>query len=167
MSDEQNAILAYADSYRKEAGRGQKLVDIWSLITDIERNMAPHLTDALSQLAALREELVQTRESHESMRADLVATEQRLADLTSALERGKMWMGLFRAWIGNYGVVAEDHLMVIRTLKGLPQPPSEFDATLNKPEEAKSPTEREEDDRWLQMKDDAERADYFDEEAKS
>lgn len=49
---------------------------------------------AQSELAALREELVNTRESHESMRADLIATdarltaaEQRNAVMTKALER--------------------------------------------------------------------------------
>ena len=57
----------------------------------------------------------------------LNAADQRIDELTQALERGKMWVGQFRAWYGDSGVVAEDHLMIIRTLRGLPHPPTEFD----------------------------------------
>ena len=57
----------------------------------------------------------------------LNAADQRIDELTQALERGKMWVGQFRAWYGDSGVVAEDHLMIIRTLRGLAHPPSEFD----------------------------------------
>lgn len=66
MSDTHNAILDYADSYRQMERTGTKSVDIWSVITDIERNMSPHLTEAQSRLAALREELSQ-RDSFESL----------------------------------------------------------------------------------------------------
>ena len=96
---------------------------------------------AQSELAALREELTSRNEviamkAREVVEAQTAVTgwatkckaaDQRNSELTQALERGKLWMGQFRAWIGDYGVIAEDHLMVIRTLKGLPHPPSEFD----------------------------------------
>lgn len=54
-----NPILGYADSYRNEARRGQKLVDIWSVITDLERNIAPLFT-APPELAELQAELADT-----------------------------------------------------------------------------------------------------------
>lgn len=59
MSDTHNAILDYADSYRQMARDpdGDGRVMCASVAVDIERNMAPLLTEAQSQLAALREEL--------------------------------------------------------------------------------------------------------------
>lgn len=75
-----NPIIGYADSYRQMARTGTTSIDVWSIITDLERNMAPLMTTAQSELAALREDLANCRESHESMRSDLTATEQRLAD---------------------------------------------------------------------------------------
>lgn len=62
MSEESNPILGYADSYRSMERQGTKSVDIWSVITDLERNMAPLMAAAQSELAALREELAKARE---------------------------------------------------------------------------------------------------------
>lgn len=36
-----NTVLAYADSYRDMAKQGVESVPIWSVITDLERNIAP------------------------------------------------------------------------------------------------------------------------------
>ncbi|MDM4131732.1 hypothetical protein QTP25_25000 [Klebsiella oxytoca] len=36
-----NPVLAYADSYRDMAKQGVKSVPVWSVITDLERNIAP------------------------------------------------------------------------------------------------------------------------------
>lgn len=36
-----NPVLAYADSYRDMAKQGFESVPIWSVITDLERNIAP------------------------------------------------------------------------------------------------------------------------------
>jgi hypothetical protein len=36
-----NSVLAYADSYRDMAKQGVESVQIWSVITDLERNIAP------------------------------------------------------------------------------------------------------------------------------
>lgn len=41
-----NPVLGYADSYRRMASRGVENVPIWSVITDLERNIAPLYTGA-------------------------------------------------------------------------------------------------------------------------
>lgn len=41
LADNRNPVLAYADSYRDMAKQGVESVPIWSVITDIERNIAP------------------------------------------------------------------------------------------------------------------------------
>ncbi|EPJ0131057.1 MULTISPECIES: hypothetical protein [Klebsiella] len=38
---DRNPVLAYADSYRDMAKQGAESVPIWSVITDLERNIAP------------------------------------------------------------------------------------------------------------------------------
>lgn len=38
---DRNPVLAYADSYRDMAKQGVESVSIWSVITDLERNIAP------------------------------------------------------------------------------------------------------------------------------
>ena len=38
---DRNPVLAYADSYRDMANQGVESVPIWSVITDLERNIAP------------------------------------------------------------------------------------------------------------------------------
>ncbi|HBR5858957.1 TPA: hypothetical protein MYM74_000765 [Klebsiella pneumoniae] len=38
---DRNPVLAYADSYRDMAKQGVESVPIWSVITDLERNVAP------------------------------------------------------------------------------------------------------------------------------
>lgn len=39
-----NPVLAYADSYRDMAKQGVESIPVWSVITDIERNIAPLYT---------------------------------------------------------------------------------------------------------------------------
>ncbi|CAM7884504.1 hypothetical protein [Enterobacter hormaechei] len=39
-----NPVLAYADSYRDMAKQGVESVAVWSVITDLERNIAPLFT---------------------------------------------------------------------------------------------------------------------------
>lgn len=39
-----NPVLAYADSYREMAKRGVESIPVWSVITDLERNIAPLYT---------------------------------------------------------------------------------------------------------------------------
>lgn len=38
-----NPVLAYADSYRDMAKQGVESIPVWSVITDLERNIAPHI----------------------------------------------------------------------------------------------------------------------------
>lgn len=88
---------------------------------------------ARSELAALREELA-TTESMRKFFADaaveldnrLTAAEQRNAELTSALVRARLWVEECRRF-GDDGTIAEDWMMIMRTLKGHPHPPTEFD----------------------------------------
>ncbi|MFV5984082.1 hypothetical protein ACNPB3_19635 [Klebsiella pneumoniae] len=66
---DRNPVLAYADSYRDMAKQGVESVPIWSVITDLERNIAPlyrhaqqpvvpdDVLDALQKVARLRLEL--------------------------------------------------------------------------------------------------------------
>ncbi|MCM7451680.1 MULTISPECIES: hypothetical protein [Enterobacter cloacae complex] len=39
-----NPVLAYADSYRDMANHGVESIPVWSVITDLERNIAPLFT---------------------------------------------------------------------------------------------------------------------------
>ncbi|MDD8300074.1 hypothetical protein LAW39_01955 [Escherichia coli] len=41
---QRNPVLAYADSYRDMAERGVESIPVWSVITDLERNIAPLYT---------------------------------------------------------------------------------------------------------------------------
>lgn len=89
MDGVKNPIVGYADSYRLMQRDGAKTIDIWSIITDLERNMVPAVED---ELAALRKELAASRlneynaqvkmsEQHDK----LTAAEQRNAALTELL----------------------------------------------------------------------------------
>ena len=49
----ENPVMRYADSYRQMARTGTKSIDIWSVITDLERNIAPLYT-APPELAELQ-----------------------------------------------------------------------------------------------------------------
>lgn len=64
---DRNPVLAYADSYRDMAKQGVQSVPIWSVITDLERNIAPlyrhaqpvaevpeDVLDALQKVARIR-----------------------------------------------------------------------------------------------------------------
>ena len=63
---DRNPVLAYADSYRDMAKQGVESVPIWSVITDLERNIAPlyrhaqqpvvpqDVLDALQKVARIR-----------------------------------------------------------------------------------------------------------------
>ncbi|MDM3280745.1 hypothetical protein OGW16_15310 [Citrobacter sp. Ce104] len=43
-ASQRNPVLAYADSYRDMAKRGVESIPVWSVITDLERNIAPLYT---------------------------------------------------------------------------------------------------------------------------
>lgn len=72
MSEVHNPILGYADSYRLMVRMAEKegkplVVSMWSVITDLERNMAPLMDSAQSELAALREELAELGERYSKL----------------------------------------------------------------------------------------------------
>ncbi|WP_395263251.1 hypothetical protein [Klebsiella quasipneumoniae] len=52
---DRNPVLAYADSYRDMAKQGVESVPIWSVITDLERNIAPLYRHAQPAPVAERE----------------------------------------------------------------------------------------------------------------
>ncbi|MEB1078694.1 DUF551 domain-containing protein [Citrobacter portucalensis] len=66
---QRNPVLAYADSYRDMAKRGVESIPVWSVITDLERNIAPlyatppspvvpdDVLDALQKVARIRLDL--------------------------------------------------------------------------------------------------------------
>ena len=66
---QRNPVLAYADSYRDMAKRGVESIPVWSVITDLERNIAPlyatppspvvpdDVLDALQEVACIRLDL--------------------------------------------------------------------------------------------------------------
>lgn len=66
---------------------------VWRMIERRVAGLPEELSAAQSELAALREELAKTRESHESMRADLIATDERL---TAAEQRNAECIALLR-----------------------------------------------------------------------
>jgi hypothetical protein len=97
MSDVKNPILGYADSYRQMArvakaeGRHQ-MIDMFSVVTDLERNIAPLFTAAQSELSALREELAIKTEAYQGahmmctdLKDSLTAAEQRNATLIASI----------------------------------------------------------------------------------
>ncbi|HCR1892464.1 TPA: hypothetical protein ONC27_004181 [Enterobacter asburiae] len=47
---QRNPVLAYADSYRDMAKRGVESIPVWSVITDLERNIAPLYTAPTAQV---------------------------------------------------------------------------------------------------------------------
>lgn len=94
MSEVKNPIFEYADQYRAEARRGQKLADIWlQLGTDLERNIAP-LWDAQRLRADTAEARVESDQGVMQANLDeivrlqgkLAAAEQRIAELKGSLE---------------------------------------------------------------------------------
>lgn len=54
-----NPVLGYADSYRQMARTGTKSVDVWSIITDLERNIAPLFSSPPAPVAVAVDEGVE------------------------------------------------------------------------------------------------------------
>lgn len=50
-----NVVMRYADSYRSMARTGTATIDVWSIIIDLERNMAPEVTELLKEVTDLKE----------------------------------------------------------------------------------------------------------------
>lgn len=60
---ERNPVLAYADSYRDMAKQGVESIPVWSVITDLERNIAPLYTAPPAPVSVMDE--AQSRELFE------------------------------------------------------------------------------------------------------
>lgn len=123
MSEVKNPVFEYADQYRAEASRGQKLADIWSVVTDLERNIAP-LWDAqrlradtaeAERMAAIGEVEKYARDSIKISNA-LAAAEQRIAELKVMLRQ---------AWVDEC-VSAEDCRKIDAALNPKPEPVKEL-----------------------------------------
>lgn len=89
---EVNPVLGYADSYRlmmrmADAEGRPRTVEMFSVITDLERNIAPIFTAVQSELSALREELARKREALTDAECELEAAEQRNAAMANLLRR--------------------------------------------------------------------------------
>ena len=82
---DRNPVLAYADSYRDMAKQGVESVPIWSVITDLERNIAPLYRHAQPELVVMDDEKLRTLfdawfasdcsfyQSHEASEVDSIA----------------------------------------------------------------------------------------------
>ena len=79
MSEVKNPVLVYADSYRDAANRGQKLADVWSVITDLERNIAPMWDAQRLRADTADADLLRTSDA-------LIAAEQRITEMKAALD---------------------------------------------------------------------------------
>jgi hypothetical protein len=180
MSEVHNPILGYADSYRLMVRMAEKegkplVVSMWSVITDLERNMAPLMDAAQSELSALREELADMSNSLElskaeltwqeqdnvDLRKSLTAAEQRNAELTKAIadaeyraDQGKVWNGMGWTYTGLHSHGQQKVLDILR-------------AALKPTESGASEAERKEDEEALQRRFDQERAEYLNESVAS
>ncbi|WRP40424.1 DUF551 domain-containing protein [Klebsiella variicola] len=100
---DRNPVLAYADSYRDMAKQGIESVPIWSVITDLERNIAPlyrHTQPALA-VPTFDEWLERSgnkplgwvkdamRESYDACRAAMLAAAQQSPGSEPAIVPGK------------------------------------------------------------------------------
>ena len=78
---EQNEILCYADGYRAMGRQGIVTVSVWSVITDLERNMAPILAASKQREAALQKSLTAADERNDNRDSEI------FAQVRSALRR--------------------------------------------------------------------------------
>lgn len=89
-----NPVLAYADSYRNMANHGVESIPVWSVITDLERNIAPLFTappapvsdeDLLHMAASAIDDLLSNKDrSGAGVWADIPAKLRRAAMLQGA-----------------------------------------------------------------------------------
>ncbi|PPS52145.1 hypothetical protein [Citrobacter braakii] len=84
---QRNPVLAYADSYRDMAERGVESIPVWSVITDLERNIAPLYTAPPAPVVPTFDEWLEIRgnkplgwvkdamrESYDACRASMLQT---------------------------------------------------------------------------------------------
>jgi len=64
----QRKAIRYADSYRTRERLGTKTIDVWSIITDLERNMSPEVDTLKTRIEKLEDMLrwyIEEDEIHE------------------------------------------------------------------------------------------------------
>ena len=90
-----NPVLAYADSYRDMAKQGVESIPVWSVITDLERNIAPLYTAPPAPVSVPDEDLLHMAASAID---DLLSNKDRSgagvwADIPAKLRRAAMLQG--------------------------------------------------------------------------
>lgn len=65
-----NPVLAYADSYRGMAKQGVESISVWGVITDLERNIAPHFIAPQPLTTSERAELENYRNAQQVVPSD-------------------------------------------------------------------------------------------------
>ncbi|HCG3097173.1 TPA: DUF551 domain-containing protein, partial [Klebsiella pneumoniae] len=92
---DRNPVLAYADSYRDMAKQGVESVPIWSVITDLERNIAPlyrhaqPVTVVPDKMTAIVKDEAEYVEGWNACRAAMLATAHQLPGSDPATVPGK------------------------------------------------------------------------------
>ena len=66
-----NPVMAYADSYRGMAKQGVESIPVWSVITDLERNIAPHFIAPQPLTTTERAELENYRNAQQVVPGEL------------------------------------------------------------------------------------------------
>ncbi|HHF0151823.1 TPA: DUF551 domain-containing protein [Enterobacter roggenkampii] len=90
-----NPVLSYADSYRNMANHGVESIPVWSVITDLERNIAPLFTAPPAPVSVPDEDLLHMAASAIE---DLLSNKDRSgagvwADVPAKLRRAAMLQG--------------------------------------------------------------------------
>ncbi|HGF5556431.1 TPA: DUF551 domain-containing protein [Klebsiella quasipneumoniae subsp. similipneumoniae] len=115
---DRNPVLAYADSYRDMAKQGVESVPIWSVITDLERNIAPLYRHAQQPVVPTFDEWLELsgnkplgwvkdamRESYDACRSAMLAAAPQSPGIEPATVPGK--------WIPVSERMPEDRTQVI------------------------------------------------------
>ena len=82
-----NPVLAYADSYRDMAKQGVESVPIWSVITDLERNIAPLYIHAQQQVVPETAHSSVIAEQLAHVLSDMKVTDHQRAVISCAVDR--------------------------------------------------------------------------------
>ena len=94
--DEQgrNPVLAYADSYRDMAKQGVGSIPVWSVITDLERNIAPLYTTPPAPVVTLTDEQIDAvLDSHGNIAYVIADKRERLRMFAREILRAAMLQG--------------------------------------------------------------------------
>ena len=84
-----NPVLAYADSYRDMAKQGIESIPVWSVITDLERNIAPlyAVPPARLEIDAAEKRIVELNHHISMLTAKIEPTDRLVDELTMWVKR--------------------------------------------------------------------------------